>query len=135
MPASGVETTSFAGGQKVRYYFSLEDSYLLKKEWTEPVGNRGLAKKEVFYEKYTRFRFADDPKKWVRIPTTEKIFEDGELSLEKVYQEIKFNTKLDDKIFERPEGPDFERRKPAPGTGKGADSKPATKPATTSKPK
>ncbi|MGE3166424.1 MAG: hypothetical protein AB7O52_16095 [Planctomycetota bacterium] len=122
-----VEAASFAGGQKVRYYFSREDGLLLKKEWTEPTG-RGLTKKEVFYTDYLRVRFRNDPDKWIKMAANEKIFEDNELVLEKVYSEIVVNGGLDDKIFERPDGPTF-------GAGKKDESAaPAPAPGTTTQP-
>lgn len=127
--ANVVEATAFAGGQKVRYYFGSDDGLLIKKEWTEPTG-RGLTKKEVFYADYLQVRFRNDREKWIKMAANEKIFEDNELVLEKVFSEIVINGGLDDKIFERPDGPTYEERtaKPAEGPGDGAGTGATTKP-------
>lgn len=130
--AEGVETIAFAGGQKVRYYFGVEDGLLLKKEWTEPTG-AGITKKEVFYSDYQKVRFRSNREQWIRMATNEKVFEDGELSLEKVFSEITINGGLEDKIFARPDGPSFADRPQAQPAGSQPASKPGTQP--TSKPK
>ena len=68
----------------------------------------------------------DDRTKSMQVATNHKIFEDGELNLERSYTQIAFNGGLSDKLFGRPEGPRFEDRlnKPKPPT-----SQPASKPA------
>ena len=124
-PAEGVEMLAFAGGQRVRSYFALEDGLLIKKEWTENVGT-GLTKKEVLYSEYLRIPFKDDRQKWIQMATIEQVYEDGELSLEKSFTVIRINAGLDDKIFNRPEGPAFEDR----AKDGRIQSQPATQPKT-----
>lgn len=128
--AAIVELVPFAGGQRIRSYFALDDGLLLKKEWTEASGPAGLLKKEVFFAEYAAIPFMDDRNKRIKMPLNHKIYEDGELSLEKVFNEIKFNSPIDDAVFKRPEGPDFSelQKKREEERAAGATSKPATQP-------
>ncbi|MFQ5654882.1 MAG: hypothetical protein ACE5GW_09150, partial [Planctomycetota bacterium] len=135
----GVELESYAGAQKIKYYFSKENGLLLRKEWTEGSGNTGPVHKEVLFEEYQKVRFRNNPEQWIRIATRQKIFEDGELSLEKVYTDIIINGGLSAGIFGRPDGQDFDKRpqgqrpegptsKPVKPEEGGAESRPAKKP-------
>lgn len=136
VPCDVVETTSYAGKQKMRYYFSQADGLLLKKEWTEP-GQRGMVKKEVLFSEYIKIKFRDDAEKWVKFPINQTIFEGGELSLQKEFSKIVINGGISDTVFGRPEGPDFEERPmqpkgeekkdEAPKEGAG-DQKPTSRP-------
>lgn len=128
----GVETRSFAGGFKVRYYFAKDDGLLVKKQWNDGTG-KTLTVKETLYRDYKKIRFRDNREKWVMMALTELIFGDGELELEMSYSEVTLNAGLEDKLFGRPDGPAFEeRQKPEPkktdeaGTP-GATTKPTTR--------
>lgn len=134
-PCEVVETIAYAGKQRMSYFFSQKDGLLLKKEWTEP-GQKGLMRKEVFYDQYTKIKFRDDPTKWIRFPINQKIFEDSELSLEKEFSKIVINGGISNSVFSRPDGPAFEDRPNAkPKTDpKKEDPKPTSQPKATSKP-
>jgi hypothetical protein len=67
-----------------------------------------VIRKEVTFDEYTRIPLKSDNKKWVRHALTQRIFEDGELALEKVYTEIVLNGGLAAATFARPEGPDYD---------------------------
>ena len=127
-PVVGVELVPFAGSERVRYYFSRDDGLLLKKAWAEAAGN-GLIQREVLFADYVAVPLQDDRATRIKIPTNEKVFEDGELSLEKVFTEIHFNGGVDDAVFGRPEGPDLEEVRRDPG----ARSRPRTQPDPTRK--
>jgi len=133
-PVDTVQTVAFASGQRMSYSFSKEDGSLLKKQWQEVGGPRGNISKEVYFYEYQKLRFSDDGNKWIRFPVDQKIYEDGELSLEKEYQKLIFNGDILDTLFDRPEGPAFEERpRPKPGGAKPGETKPANQPK--SKPK
>ncbi len=136
VPCKTVQLKSFAGNQILHFAFSKDDGMLLRKTWNEGQAP-AVVKKEVFYSEYTRIRFSDDRNRWVKIPTTKKIFEDGELSLEQSYDEIALNGGVSSTLFGRPEGRSFEevrrereaaRAKDAaeetPGEAKDGDKKP-----------
>jgi len=106
-PVDIVEIVSFAGNQRVNYAFSEEDGLLLRKSWSEGTPPTVISK-EVFFDDYSKIRFRDDPEKWIRAATSQKIFEDGELSLEKTYTEIVLNGGLPSSTFARPDGRSFE---------------------------
>ncbi len=128
-----IQTISFAGKQRMQYLFNKEDGMLLKKEWSE-AGVKGPVRKEVFFDEYIKIRYRDDPNKWVKFAINQKIFEGGELSLEKEYQKIVINGGVEASAFTRPDGPAFEERpkQPKAPAGNGPTSKPGGKP--TSKP-
>lgn len=106
-PAEAIELESYAGNQRVRYVFSAEDGLLLSKAWSEGQAP-SVIRKEVTFDEYLKIRFRDNPEKWVRHATTHRIFEDGELTLEKVYTEITLNGGLPATTFARPDGPDYD---------------------------
>ncbi|MDE0957784.1 MAG: hypothetical protein OSB12_04035 [Planctomycetota bacterium] len=106
-PCKVVELKAFAGNQVLNYAFSIDDGLLLSKTWSEGQAP-AVVKKEVFYSEYTRIRFSDDRNRWVKVPTTKKIFEDGELSLEQNYDEIALNAGVSSTKFGRPEGRSFD---------------------------
>lgn len=105
-PCKLVELKSFAGNQVLTFAFSDEDGLLLRKTWREGQAP-AIVTKEVFFADYTRIRFSDDRNRWIKTPTSKKIFEDGELSLEVNYDEINLNAGIAASIFGRPEGRSF----------------------------
>jgi len=106
-PVEVAELHSFAGNQVLRYTFSAEDGLLLSKVWSEGAPPAVISK-EVTFDDYLPIRFRDDPSKFVRHATTQRIFEDGELTLEKNYTEIVLNGGLPASTFARPEGPSYD---------------------------
>ncbi len=102
-----IELLSFAGNQKVRYTFSSDDGLLVSKSWSEGTPPN-LIQKEVTFDEYLKIRFKDNPERWVRHATTHRIFENGELALEKVYTEIILNGGLAGDTFSRPDGPEYD---------------------------
>ncbi|MFN0057365.1 MAG: hypothetical protein ACKVX7_02815 [Planctomycetota bacterium] len=125
-----IETIAFASQQRMRYSFSQADGLLLKKEWTEP-GASGVLRKEVYFGQYRAIPFNDSPDKKIKFALVHKIFEDGELNLEREYQQIAINKGLKDELFSRPDGPDFDeqRRKQGNPAPDGATPPAADKPA------
>lgn len=134
-PVEVIDMLSFAGNQRLRYSFSSETGLLLSKVWTEGQAP-AVVRKEVSYDEYLKIRFRDNPDNWIRHATLQRIFEDGELTLEKVYTEIILNGGLPASTFQRPDGPEYDpavvNRPPAGGAG--ATSQPA-KPKTPEKKK
>ncbi|MGE4618505.1 MAG: hypothetical protein AAEJ04_01705 [Planctomycetota bacterium] len=137
-----VELKSFAGNQVLTFAFSDEDGLLLRKMWREGQAP-AVVTKEVFFADYTRIRFSDDRNRWIKTPTSKKIFEDGELSLEVNFDEITLNAGVASSVFGRPEGRSFaevrkereaarakeeETPKPADGEKKPVWEKPKPKP-------
>ena len=106
-PVEVIDMLSFAGNQRLRYSFSSEDGLLLSKVWSEGQAP-AVVRKEVTYDEYLKIRFRDNPENWIRHATLQRIFEDGELTLEKVYTEIILNGGLPASTFERPEGPEYD---------------------------
>ena len=134
VPVDRIEVTNFAKTQRINYFFDQSNGLLLKKEW-RAAGQTGTVKKELYYESYTKLRYMNNPEKWTMMATINKVFEDGELSLETEYTDVKINAGIADSVFSRPDGPDFEehrKKKAAGAAGKGATSKPTSQP--TSKP-
>ena len=127
-PVEVIDLLSFAGNQRLRYSFSSEDGLLLSKVWSEGQ-SPSVVRKEVTYDEYLKIRFRDNPENWVRHATLQRIFEDGELTLEKVYTEIVLNGGLPASTFERPDGPEYDpatigRNKEESGGAAGATSQP-----------
>ena len=127
-PVEVIDLLSFAGNQRLRYSFRTDDGLLLSKQWSEGQAPQ-VVRKEVFFDEYLKIRFRNDREKWVRHATSQRIFEDGELTLEKLYTEIVLNGGLPASTFERPEGPEYDpatvqppKKTPA---APGATSKPA----------
>ncbi len=127
-PVQVIDLLSFAGNQRVRYSFSKEDGLLVSKTWTEGQPPARM-RKEVFFDDYLKIRFRDNPEKWVRHATTQRIFENGELTLEKLYTEIVLNGGLPASTFGRPDGPDYDPAEIAKRQGQNAGETPASKPA------
>ena len=122
-----IDLLSFAGNQRLRYSFSKEDGLLLSKVWSEGTPPQ-VVRKEVIFDEYLKIRFRSNPEKWIRHATNQRIFEDGELTLEKLYTEIVINGGLPASTFERPEGPEYDPstvQPPKKDPAAGATSKPA----------
>ena len=101
-----VTTRNYTGTQKVHYFFRSDDDLLVKKQW-RTTGLTGSVMKEQVYDVYTKIRHSDYRDKWLMLATNVKTFEEGELSLEMDFTEVKLNSGLEDSLFERPDGPDF----------------------------
>lgn len=101
-----LEVGDFTGRQKVRYFFSKTSGLLLKKEWMD-AAQKDTVKKEQYYRKYRRVAFQDGSGHSINFPLRLEIYLDGDLDTERLYDEVKFNANLSDKLFERPEGKEF----------------------------
>lgn len=139
-PVDTIELSSFAGNQKVRYSFTKDDGLAVNKTWTEGDGTTAV-NKEVTFDEYLKIRFKDDPERWIRHATTHRIFEGGELALEKVYTEIVLNGGLPASTFARPEGEEYDpaaiqkkKEEEAAAAGAGEGTGETAKPAEPAKP-
>lgn len=127
-PVQVIDLLSFAGNQRVRYTFSKEDGLLVSKTWAEGQQPARI-RKEVFFDDYLKIRFRNDPNKWVQHARTQRIFENGELTLEKLYTGITLNGGLPASTFGRPDGPDYDPAEIAKRQGQNDGKNPASKPA------
>ena len=121
-PADILQVVDFSGRHRVRYFFSNSSGLLVKKEWMD-TSQREPAKKEQYYRKYTRIAFSDGSKRTLRFPLHHEIMVDGDLDTERLYTTVKINSNLNDKLFAKPEGQPFEKRKRFGSTTETVDSK------------
>lgn len=124
IPCDIVVVTDFSGRQEQRFFFSKKDSLLLKKEWQDAGANpRAAVKKEQYYKEYRPLPFMDGSGLQVQFALKLEIFLEGDLDTERQYTNVRFNSGLSDKLFEKPEGSAF---KPAPSIGGPGGVKPPT---------
>jgi hypothetical protein len=107
-PCDIVEVVDFSGRQRMRYFFARQGGLLLKKEWLDDTASPGNpVKREQYYKKYRALPFLDGSGLSVKFPLLLEIFADGDLDTERQYTNVRFNSKLSDKLFTRPEGQSF----------------------------
>ena len=138
-PADIVEVSDFSGRQRIRYFFSRTDGLLVKKEWRDDTASPGNpVKREQYYKKYRELAFLDGSGLAVKFPLLLEIYADGDLDTERQYTNVRFNSNLSDKLFDKPEGQafkDFQREKDEREAKEKAAAGPGGKPPAGSAPK
>lgn len=103
-----VATRDFTGQSFTRYFFSKANGLLLKKEWQDTdAKDRKTSTKEQYYRNYEKVPFSDDSNRFIRFPRHHEVRVNGKPDTDRIFEEVSFNTGLDDKLFERPEGKPF----------------------------
>ncbi len=122
IPCDIVIVTDFSGRQDQRFFFSKKDGLLIKKEWQDVGTNpKASTKKEQYYKEYRDLPFMDGSGLQVKFSLKLEIYLDGDLDTERQYTNVRFNSSLSDKLFDKPEGKAFAPTigpggKPIPGT-------------------
>jgi hypothetical protein len=108
-PCDVIQVADFSGRQAQKYFFSKKDGLLVKKEWQDDGPNpKAKVKKEQYYKLYRDLPFMDGSKLSIKFPLRIEIYVDGDLDTERAYTNVKFNSGLSDKLFDKPEGKPFE---------------------------
>jgi hypothetical protein len=103
--------SDFWGREVMHCYFSKSTGLLLKKEW-EDVGTTAkstMAKKEKFYKDYRDIPFMDGSGLSIKFALRNENYVDGDMDTEQIYTEVRINSGLSDKLFDRPPGKAFDR--------------------------
>ncbi|MCI0650968.1 MAG: hypothetical protein L0Z55_03700 [Planctomycetes bacterium] len=132
-PVAVIAVNPFTSKDQTRYAFAKDTGLLVQREFrTDERAPGGAVSRRAVFGGYNTIRFkADDKQHAIKMPTTERVFEEGDLSVEREYTSIQINMGIEDSLFARPEGPDFSEseRGRSPGSGGGkATSRPATQP-------
>lgn len=103
-----VQVTDFSGRQQMKFFFSKKDGLLLKKEWQDTATNpKNMAKKEQYYKMYRDITFMDGSGLAIKFPLRLEIYLDGDLDTERIFTNVRFNSNLSDRLFDKPEGVPF----------------------------
>ncbi|HVR72979.1 MAG TPA: hypothetical protein VMT52_01550 [Planctomycetota bacterium] len=103
-----VQVADFSGRQQMKFFFSKKDGLLLKKEWQDTASNpKNMAKKEQYYKMYRDITFMDGSGLAIKFPLRLEIYLDGDLDTERIFTNVRFNSLLSDKLFDKPEGVPF----------------------------
>ena len=108
-PCDVVQVTDFSGRQSQKYFFSKKNNLLVKKEWQDEGPNpKAKVKKEQYYKLYRDLPFMDGSGLSIKFALRVEIYVDGDLDTERAYTNVKFNSGLSEKLFDKPEGKPFE---------------------------
>ena len=108
-PCDVVQVTDFSGRQAQKYFFSKKNNLLVKKEWQDEGPNpKAKVKKEQYYKLYRDLPFMDGSGLSIKFALRVEIYVDGDLDTERAYTNVKFNSGLSEKLFDKPEGKPFE---------------------------
>jgi hypothetical protein len=103
-----VQVTDFSGRQQMKFFFSKKDGLLLKKEWMDiGTNSKNMAKKEQYYKMYRDITFMDGSGLAIKFPLRLEIYLDGDLDTERIFTNVRFNSNLSDRLFDKPEGVPF----------------------------
>lgn len=120
-PCDIVQVSDFSGRQQMRYFFAKKNGLILKKEWQDAGTNpKATVKKEQYYKMYRDLPLMDNSGLSVKFALKLEIYLDGDLDTERIFTNVRFNSGLSDKLFDRPEGKAFAPvigSSKAPGTG------------------
>ncbi|MBI4602921.1 MAG: hypothetical protein HY721_13270 [Planctomycetes bacterium] len=107
-PCDILLVTDFSGRQDMKFFFSRKNGLILKKEWQDTGTNpKSAVRKEQYYRMYRDLAFMDGSGLSAKLPLKLEIYLDGDLDTERIYTNVRFNSGLSDKLFDKPEGKPF----------------------------
>jgi hypothetical protein len=102
-PCHVIDVYTATGTQEARYFFSKKTNLLLKKQWRAD-SQEGPVRSELLFTEYRRVNNPKAPDKPIQFPFKHETLQDGTLTMEREYLEVRLNSGLSDEIFGRPPG-------------------------------